>query len=47
MPNTSGEVRPVCYFIYAKKGYEYVEEQNFEKCSVFDAEDSGKLKSGI
>jgi ectoine hydroxylase-related dioxygenase (phytanoyl-CoA dioxygenase family) len=36
MPNTSNAHRPVCYFVYSKKGMEDVEDQNFEKESVFD-----------
>jgi len=36
MPNTSMESRPICYFLYAREGFENVEEQNFETESVFD-----------
>jgi ectoine hydroxylase-related dioxygenase (phytanoyl-CoA dioxygenase family) len=36
MPNTSKSDRPVCYFLYSKKGMEHVEDQNFVPESVFD-----------
>lgn len=36
MPNDSQRTRPVCYFLYSKKGMEHVEDQNFVKESVFD-----------
>mmetsp|Transcript_4932 Transcript_4932/g.7122 ORF Transcript_4932/g.7122 Transcript_4932/m.7122 type:complete len:419 (-) Transcript_4932:135-1391(-) len=36
MPNKSKAIRPICYFLYAKKGFESVEDQNFVGNSVFD-----------
>jgi ectoine hydroxylase-related dioxygenase (phytanoyl-CoA dioxygenase family) len=33
--NVSDRERPVCYFLYTKKGYEDVEDQNFVSSSVF------------
>jgi hypothetical protein len=36
MPNSSEGSRPVCYFLYAKAGYEFVEDQNFKEESVFE-----------
>jgi hypothetical protein len=35
MPNSSNVARPVCYFLYTKKGFEFVEDQNFANQSVF------------
>jgi ectoine hydroxylase-related dioxygenase (phytanoyl-CoA dioxygenase family) len=35
--NSSQSIRPVCYFLYARDGYEDVEDQNFRNESVFDA----------
>jgi ectoine hydroxylase-related dioxygenase (phytanoyl-CoA dioxygenase family) len=34
--NTSQITRPVCYFLYSKRGMEDVEDQNFTSASVFD-----------
>ena len=36
MPNTSEVVRPVCYFLYVKAGFEFVEDQNFTEQSVME-----------
>lgn len=36
MSNTSGAIRPVCYFLYTKVGYEFVENQNFTEQSVME-----------
>lgn len=38
--NSSRSARPVCYFLYAREGYEDVEDQNFRNESVFDASTS-------
>ena len=35
--NSSQSARPVCYFLYARDGYEDVEDQNFRTDSVLDA----------
>jgi len=35
MPNTSARARPVCYFLYTRAGFEFVEDQNFTEQSVF------------
>lgn len=34
--NAGSSARPVCYFLYARDGYEDVEDQNFHTESVFD-----------
>ena len=34
--NKSETTRPVCYFLYSKKGLETVEDQNFRSDSIFD-----------
>lgn len=36
MPNRSHAARPVCYYLYAKAGFELVEEQNFTEESVWE-----------
>jgi ectoine hydroxylase-related dioxygenase (phytanoyl-CoA dioxygenase family) len=36
MPNSSAKARPVCYFLYTRLGFEFVENQNFTESSVFD-----------
>jgi Phytanoyl-CoA dioxygenase (PhyH) len=36
MANTSGIARPIAYYLYAKEGYESVEDQNFVQNSIWD-----------
>jgi Phytanoyl-CoA dioxygenase (PhyH) len=36
MANTSGVARPIAYYLYAKKGHESVEDQNFVQQSIWD-----------
>ncbi|GKY92988.1 hypothetical protein MPSEU_000267400 [Mayamaea pseudoterrestris] len=35
-PNASDVTRPVCYFLYSRKGMEGVEDQNFRSDSIFE-----------